>query len=481
MHLSPQDRATLSRAIRAARTRLCADHSVEAAYTVLMTALDAVQSGDTAAPGWLDAVLRTAPLRRCLAEPTAASWAHQSFYAPDLAALNAQLEAGQLLAPAQLARKTQLFTDPYMVDWLIDNSLGVIWQGMCRRQGWRDPLAWPYRVPQALPPDQLAALPATLHELRILDPACGTGIFLLALLDRLLILYRSEAQLRGQSIDQPSIVQHIVESNLSGLDIDAAALAVADRALRRRAITLGAQPRHLSLSVLPAPLGALSVQSGGYHLVIGNPPYLSTRLMSPSLQASLPPQTPDLYAAFLRHGLTLCAPGGVCAMVTQRGWLFTAQFQSLRAHLLSAHRPTVLGDLAEGAFAGISGAVVSVVMSVIWNLPPDDRVTVIAAHQRGVEEKAAALRDRRSTHTVRPSSLAVVPGQPLLYWWSPALLQRYRDAPQLGARAEIRQGMATGHNARFLRRPWEIDPSDLWLQRIDAPLSSPTRRLNSIT
>lgn len=460
--------------MRVARTRLCAHATPEVAYQTLQDAIAARLLGTSATPPWLDAALSVPQLVPCWSRPTTAGWAHQAFHEPDLAAINARLESGGLLTGGDLARKTQLFTDRYMIDWLIDNSLGVLWGAMCAIRGWRDTADWPYRVCQ--PETEPALLPTSLADLRILDPACGTGNFLIVLFDRLLSLYRLEAVLHGEPHSDADAARRILTDNLIGVDIDPQALAVADRLLAGHAASLGAvaQPR---LIAAPPPLGALGPipGAGTYHLVIGNPPYLSARLMVPALQAALPPKTPDLYAAFLRRGLTLCAPGGVSAMVTMRGWLFTRQYEALREDLL-AHRLGALGDLACGAFAGITGAVVSVVMSTIWRLPAVDRLTVVAAHQGTPAEKQVALRDQTARYTIRPSLLAAVPGRPLLYWWTPSLLQHYRTAPLLGERYTIRQGMATGHNARFLRRPWEVDPEQVWRVRADAPMTGPPNR-----
>ena len=37
--------------------------------------------------------------------------------------------------PGELASKTQMFTERYMVDWLLQNSLGPLWLAMCQKHG----------------------------------------------------------------------------------------------------------------------------------------------------------------------------------------------------------------------------------------------------------------------------------------------------------------------------------------------------------
>src|SRR6185312_12279519 len=36
----------------------------------------------------------------------------------------------------EIASKTQMFTERYMVDWLLQNSLGPMWLAICQRHGW---------------------------------------------------------------------------------------------------------------------------------------------------------------------------------------------------------------------------------------------------------------------------------------------------------------------------------------------------------
>ncbi|MDB9445519.1 hypothetical protein [Anabaena sp. CS-542/02] len=53
--------------------------------------------------------------------------------------------------------------------------------------------------------------------------------------------------------------------------------------------------------------------------------------------------------------------------------------------------------------------------------------------------------------------------KPLIYWWNDEFLRRYAEAPKLGDETDVRVGMQTANNPRFLRRPWEIQFNHLFI------------------
>ena len=78
---------------------------------------------------------------------------------------------------------------------------------------------------------------------------------------------------------------------------------------------------------------------GRYDVVVGNPPYqgLSKTAQFEYVVKSYPRGKADLYAAFLERGLELVREGGLSALMTMRGWMFLAQFEELREHVLADH------------------------------------------------------------------------------------------------------------------------------------------------
>ncbi|WKD28106.1 BREX-1 system adenine-specific DNA-methyltransferase PglX [Halomonas sp. KG2] len=149
----------------------------------------------------------------------------------------------------ELPAVTQLFTEPYMVSFLLDNSLGAWW--VARRLSETD-LAnaeseQELRNKASLPGLPLEYLrfvkdeetghwtpaagtfdgwPESLAELKTLDPCCGSGHFLVA---ALLMLVPMRMELEGLSARDA--VDAVLRDNLNGLEIDQRCVELAAFAL----------------------------------------------------------------------------------------------------------------------------------------------------------------------------------------------------------------------------------------------------------
>ncbi|WP_258240871.1 BREX-1 system adenine-specific DNA-methyltransferase PglX [Pseudidiomarina homiensis] len=153
----------------------------------------------------------------------------------------------------ELSPVTQLFTEPYMVSFLLDNSLGAWWAGKRlsdhdwieaqSEQELRDKAAIagvPLEYLRFAKEDDrwqpasgvFEGWPSQLSELKTLDPCCGSGHFLVA---AFLMLVPMRMELEEFSAKEA--VDRVLEENLHGLELDQrcvelAAFAVALEAWR---------------------------------------------------------------------------------------------------------------------------------------------------------------------------------------------------------------------------------------------------------
>lgn len=248
-------------------------------------------------------------------------WVYQFWNDPDREALDAKLNERGKLEPHELASKTQMFTERYMVEWLLQNSLGPTWLAMCRRNGWTPEVeatgvldrlealraewrkdltqpmevqgdleeAWKYYVKQPLPQAVIDAAPVSVKDLKLLDPACGSGHFLVVAFDLLTLMYREEARHRNERWSDAQIAEWIVEKNLHGVDIDprAVQIAAAGLYLKARALAPSALPARmnlvaptLKLSALDANDGALAKLESDIKAETGIPPDLTRQIIN---------------------------------------------------------------------------------------------------------------------------------------------------------------------------------------------------------
>jgi len=176
--------------------------------------------------------------------PDTLGWAYQFFNSGD----ERRAMRDQSASPRnsrELAVRNQFFTPRYVVDFLVHNSLG-------RRLLEADPTsALLADLPLLLDPPTEAGEPIALSEVRVLDPACGSGHFLLGAYD---VLERAW-ELQGVS---PEDAAPRIVSSLWGIDIDArcaqvAAAAVILRARRNGKVHKLPRPNIITARALPEP------------------------------------------------------------------------------------------------------------------------------------------------------------------------------------------------------------------------------------
>jgi hypothetical protein len=151
----------------------------------------------------------------------------------------------------ELAIRNQFFTPRYVVQFLVDNSLGRTWLEMYG-EGTKLARTCEFLVRPTDEPLGSRAMKDP-RDFRILDPACGSGHFLLYTFDLLLTIYEEAwthsdgfptSELTGATLrdDFPELAllkveapRLIVEHNLCGVDIDPRCAQIAALALWLRA------------------------------------------------------------------------------------------------------------------------------------------------------------------------------------------------------------------------------------------------------
>ncbi len=127
----------------------------------------------------------------------------------------------------ELPAVTQLFTEPYMVDFLLHNSLGAWW--VTRHPGKTCPVPLTYLrtlddgTPAA---GKFEGWPNKLDEFKLLDPCCGSGHFLVAA-----FLLLVPMRMAAEGLSAMDAVDAVLADNLHGLELDARCVEIAVFAL----------------------------------------------------------------------------------------------------------------------------------------------------------------------------------------------------------------------------------------------------------
>ena len=211
----------------------------------------------------------------------------------------------------------------------------------------------------AMPYDKLSG------DERVLDPACGSGIFLVGAYKRLVNVWRSRHR---WGRPDPGTLKGILRQSIFGVELDAnaidltafsLALAVCDalqpeviwRDLKfdplRKTNLIEADFFHL---VLEAKGGKPTVLNGGFDVVVGNPPFES-KLTGPGreLDKTAEPKRgtlPDKNAAYLFLEQTLDALGktGHVCLIQPSSFLYNRKAEAFRTWLLENNRFSAVFD-----------------------------------------------------------------------------------------------------------------------------------------
>ena len=86
---------------------------------------------------------------------------------------------------------------------------------------------YPETIPE-IPPETLQKIKEKLEEVRVVDPACGSGAFLVGMLRVLVGLHRYIAEKCGESLNEFNLKKRIIANNLHGVDIMDWAVRIAE-------------------------------------------------------------------------------------------------------------------------------------------------------------------------------------------------------------------------------------------------------------
>ena len=136
---------------------------------------------------------------------------------------------------------TQIYTEHYMVEYLVQNTLGRFWMEMHPDSKLSAKWAYYVKPPEENPPIERKLKKAI--EIKLMDPAVGSGHFHLVAFDLLLDMYEEEIENAGQlgwpdipSVeDKKNIPAAILEQNLFGIDIDARSIQLSSLVLVMKA------------------------------------------------------------------------------------------------------------------------------------------------------------------------------------------------------------------------------------------------------
>lgn len=403
---------------------------------------------------------------------------------------------------------TQLFTTDWVVQYMVDNSLGKYWIERNPQSSLRVNLKY-LAVPKdgTIPHIDEKVEP---QSLTFFDPCMGSGHILIYAFNVLMDIYEE----CGYSARDAA--SEIIRHNLFGLDIDPRAYQLAyfslmmkARQYDRRFFTREIEPQIYcpksesdlvrfgslvqvdTLEEKPQEPTDLTLFNMNYEDILNdwnfrrllaqkyaavctNPPYLNK--YNPQLKdyviENYKDYSGDLFSVFIYRNLLLCQPDGYCGFMTPFVWMFIKTYEKLREFIINNKSITSLIQMEYSAFEEATVPICSFVLQNKKSNEPglyfrlSDFKGGMEVQRKKVSE-AIANPDCGYFYEAQQSNFSKIPGSPVAYWVSNGLLEAFDSGKSLDEIALARNGMKTGENGRFVRLWWEVAIADLNLYAKD--------------
>ena len=219
-------------------------------------------------------------------------------------------------------------------------------------------------------------------------------------------------------------------------------------------------------------LNQSKILSEHYDVVITNPPYMGNSGMNPNLKDYLkhnyPNSKSDLFAVFIERNHKFCKLNGFVSMITQQSFMFLSTFEKLRVELINNYTIINMVHLGAHAFDEIGGEVVQATSFINRNNFIGEynstfhRLTEFNSETRKEEE----FHNDKNKYFIKQLNFDKIPGSPIAYWIDDNLIACFNNT-KLESLGNVKQGLATADNNRFLRYWWEVDFNNIGFSSIN--------------
>ncbi|PAB58232.1 BREX-1 system adenine-specific DNA-methyltransferase PglX [Anaeromicrobium sediminis] len=387
--------------------------------------------------------------------------------------------------------KTQIFTPSWLVKYMTDNTLGRI----LKKQDIHMELKY------YIPSEEESNYEGKIENLKILDPACGTGHILSYVFE---LLYEFYSKL---DYDKEKSMRLICE-NLYGLDIDSKVTNMAKLILMFKALNLDEKfltyklifnienficeniQKNISNNIIydfynKIQYGSLvkskkitninikdnekinrlfNMVNGKYDIVITNPPYLSTRAMPEEMKTYLKKNYygyhRDLFAAFIVRCMEYGKEDAYIGLMTPFVWMFINSYEDLRENVIK--NKTIL-SLVQLEYSSFQDATVPLCSFILKNKRESINSTFVRlSNSKGeVNQDLNLLKAINNNvdykYIMSQNKFLKIPKKNIAYWVEDNMVQVFEKGEELGNMAACRVGLQTSDNNRFVRFWYEVD------------------------
>ena len=205
------------------------------------------------------------------------------------------------------------------------------------------------------------------------------------------------------------------------------------------------------------------IMSGKYAVVATNPPYLNK--FDSKLKAFIADNyndyKGDLFSVFIYRNFGFCLKEGYSCLMTPMVWMFIQTYEKLRQYIIDNKRITTLIQFEYSAY---EEATVPICTFVLQNYNSGKRGSYLRLvdFRGGMEVQRQKVLEAIETHDSKilfeenDEKFVNIPGLPIAYWASDVAFATFSNGKRLDEIVDLRHGMSTSDNDRFLRLWWEV-------------------------
>jgi hypothetical protein len=220
----------------------------------------------------------------------------------------------------------------------------------------------------------------------------------------------------------------------------------------------------------------LEVLSQKYDVAVANPPYTDSADFGPELKKFIEANykqpykfNTNLYAAFIKRCCELVNDIGKVAMVHPPTFMYIKTFEDVRKYIVDKMH---ISFFVEWGYLGMFNATarVDAAMYILEKQKNEGETQFIKLndiyegkrYDAFVQAYYDLLNNKPNKHniTLPQEKLKIIEGWPFIYWISDGFRAKFQENT-IGKIADVRAGIQTSNNNRFLRLWWEVEKENI--------------------
>ena len=214
-----------------------------------------------------------------------------------------------------------------------------------------------------------------------------------------------------------------------------------------------------------------TIMTDKFDITVTNPPYMGNSRMNGILKEYIDKNysdvKSDLFAVFIKKVINFNKKNGFIALVSPYVWWFIKSYEELRNYILNHLTFYNLIQLEYNAF---EGATIPVGTFVLKNkiIPNYKMIGIKLSDFKGIENQPIktleAIKNLNCSwrFQAKQKDFEKIPGSPIAYWVSDKIREIFEKCSKLENFFEIKEGIKTADNERFVREWWTINNKDIY-------------------